>query len=340
MINSNDAQSFAAKIRERYPEGLTGIIAVGGTRTTHILRQHSSRHDPGHIEDFAVYARDVMELYVQLITSYFDLGGQNLILPVLSFQSFYERGEQYNQLISRQTVMLTESQFQEFYQDNDIDPYFAGIDTLLHLPEDQLPHQLGAVLDEFQRNWTYRAGRRKLVWEIAPIPLFSFWRAQQVLGEAAQAELQRRLDAATDMETMYRELYAYYAKAAYGTELPVPHFYLGSNRNGDLKLRSMVPIALLCGSPTRLFYTPYPSLFTRQETLQHILEDLAFGNPLRSRKTDYSGQYTSELLQAEYQRVLELSADPLTTLGLLRTPQASGASAADDTQTPSSEDAP
>jgi hypothetical protein len=49
-----------------------------------------------------------------------------------------------------------------------------------------------------------------------------------------------------------------------------------------------------------------------------ILEDLAFKDRFYSAKTDYSGQYTSELAQAEYARVMELSSDSQTTLGLSR----------------------
>src|SRR5690606_33895114 len=111
----------------------------------------------------------------------------------------------------------------------------------------------------------------------------------------------------TDLQTLHDKLYEYYAQAAYGTSLPVPHFYLGSIRNGDFKIRAMLPIALLCGDPFRVFYTPYPSLFTTRDTLQGILEDLAFGKTLRSSTKDYSQQYTQELAQVEYQRIIELT---------------------------------
>jgi hypothetical protein len=67
-----------------------------------------------------------------------------------------------------------------------------------------------------------------------------------------------------------------------------------------------------------MFFTPYPALFTTRETLQAILEDLAFGKPLSSNKIDYSGRFTPELAEQEYQRVMELAADPRSTLGLIR----------------------
>jgi hypothetical protein len=98
----------------------------------------------------------------------------------------------------------------------------------------------------------------------------------------------------------------------------MPHFYLGSNRNGEMKLHAMLPIALLCGGDFRVFYTPYPTLFMTRETWQVMLEDLAFGKAKRSKKLDYSGQWTPEQAEAEYQRIQALRADPQSTLGLIR----------------------
>jgi hypothetical protein len=194
----------------------------------------------------------------------------------------------------------------------------VGIDTLLRTPATEPGHQLAVALDAFQKSWVYQEGRHKLIWEVAPIPLFSIWNAPQTVPLAEQQALQAALDAATNMDEMYRLLYKYYARAIYGTDLPIPHFYLGTNRNGPLKLRSLLPIALLCGGPFRLFYTPYPSAFTTTATMQAILEDLAFSTVMDATKADYSGQYTSELLTAERARVEELSQNSSTTVGFYR----------------------
>ncbi len=312
------ANTFAERIRERYPEGLTGIFAVGGTRTTYILEQQRSLQNPGSLDDFAIYADYAFERLFDLTETFFELGGQNMIIAMFSYQGFYERGEDYARQAAQMCLRVITPERIEFYQHHGIDPYFVGIDTLLQLPEDHYAHQLGAEFARFQQQWSYQEGRRKIIWEVAPIPLFSFWKAHMVMGEAAQTALQNDLEQCTDLRTMHDRLYQYYARAVYGTDLPIPQFYLGSNRNGDMKLRAVLPIALLCGDPFRLFYTPYPSLFITRDTLQTILEDLAFGKPLRSTKTDYSGQMTSELVEAEYQRVLELSGDPFSTLGLVR----------------------
>ena len=98
----------------------------------------------------------------------------------------------------------------------------------------------------------------------------------------------------------------------------MPHFYLGSNRNGDMKMRAMLPIALLCGGPFRMFYTPYPSFYLTYEAFRHMIDDLINGKRLRSQKRDYSQQMTPELIQAEYNRIMALSQDKFSTIGLTR----------------------
>lgn len=309
---------FAERIRARYPEGLTGIFAVGGTRTAYVLENNRPNQDPGKIAQFSSYGEALLGRYLDLVQMFLELGGQNLIVPVLAYQRFYDHGEEYTQAISEMCLWLINPEVLDFYRAHDIDPYFIGIDTLLKLPQDQPGYRLGAELTAFHETWPYQEGRRKVLWEVAPIPLYSFWRAHEVMGEEAQAELESTLAGTSDLQVIHDTLYRYYARAVYGTDIPIPHFYLGANRNGDLKLRSMLPIAMLCGGPFRMFFTPYPSLFVTQETLQAILEDLAFGKPLRSTTADYSGQYTSELAEAEYQRILQVSADPTSTVGLLR----------------------
>jgi hypothetical protein len=319
----NQSPDFVERIRERYPQGLTGIFAVGGTRMTYILTHGNEFKDPGQISEFDGYADYAFNILRDVIGNFFELGGQNAIVPVLSYQLFNnERGPEYAELTAKNCYNLMEDKWVDFYREMEVDPYFTGIDTLLHFPETEFTYELGVKCTEFNENWSYQEGRRKLIWEIAPIPLFSFWRAHQVMGETAQAELDREISGAADLQALHDSLYRYYARAVYGTDVPMPNFYVGTNRNGDLKLRALLPIALLCGGSFRMFFTPYPSLFMTRETLQGMLEDLAFGKPLRSTKTDYSGQVTSELIEMEYQRVLELSADPGTTLGLVRKPLA------------------
>jgi hypothetical protein len=313
-----DGSAFAERIRQRFPEGLTGVLVVGGTRTTYVLERNRHQGDPGHIEDFQDYAYFLVSRYFELISMYYDLGGQNLIIPAFSYQGFADRGPEYARQAMQACLLMASGQFQAFYREQGIDPYFVGIDTLLHLPPDDEKHQLGAQFKAFHAQWDYQPGRRKLIWEIAPIPLFSFWQAHMIMGEAARSSLDTGLKNTDDLQAMHDQLYSYYARAAYGTDIPMPHFYLGSNRNGDLKLHAMLPISLLCGGAFRMYYTPYPTLFMTRETLQTILEDLAFGKPLRSTRTDYGGQLTPELAEAEYQRILELRADPAATVGLTR----------------------
>lgn len=311
--------SFAESIRARFPEGLTGAFAIGGTRTTYILEHNRQNANPGQIPNLSDYAAYTLKLYFDFIRLFLELGGQNMIITPLGYQSFYERGEEYAQFIAEATLELIHDEAQQFYQQQGIDPYFAGIDTLLQLPPANPARRLGVEFDAFHKRWPYQDGRRKVIWEIAAIPLFSFWRAPQVMGEAENARLEAALTGATTMEAMSQVLYGYYARAAYGTEIPLPHFYLGSNRNGDMKLRSLLPIVFGCGKSLRLFYTPYPTLFITRQTLQAIVEDVAFGKPaLSSTKKDYDNRYTSELAEAEYQHFLQQSGDIGAVVGLTR----------------------
>jgi hypothetical protein len=314
----DSARSFSDQIRERYPEGLTGIFAPGGTRTTFILERQRNQENPGLIRNYTEYADYGLDRLFSIIETFFDLGVQNLIIPLFSYQGFYERGPEYADKAARLCLQVIQDERIAFYRQHQVDPYYVGIDTLQHLPADQFAHQLGVELENFQRGWSYQDGRRKLIWEVAPIPLFSFWRAHQVMGAAAQRELEENLQQSTDMRDMHDKLYRYYARAVYGTDVPMAHFYLAANRNGDIKMRSMLPMSLICGGPFRMFFTPYPSLFLTREVIQAILEDLAFGKAFRSHSIDYNGLISADLLEAEYQRILSLSADPGNVVGMIR----------------------
>lgn len=310
--------NFSTRIRQRYPEGLTGVFAVGGTRTTYILEQNRHKANPGHIEDFAEHGRYLLRRYWQLVENFFALGGQNMIITAFSFRGFYNRGAEYGALITQEMSRFIDEDSAEFYRSQDIDPYFTGIDTLLLQPEDSPIYKMGQQLAEFQNNWPHQEGRRKLVWEIASIPLYTFWQTFQNMTPAEREEIDQEIAGLDNLEEVYRVFYRHFSRAAYGTDIPMPHFYLGTNKSGDLKWRSPMPLALSGGDYLRMFYTPYPTLFVTRATLQAILDDLAFNNRFYSAKTDYAGQYTSELVQAEYERVMTLSSDPQTTLGLAR----------------------
>jgi hypothetical protein len=310
--------SFKQRIQQRYPEGLTGVFAIGGTRTTYILEQNRFRPDPGNIEDFSAHGEYILSRYWQFAEMFFDLGGQNMIITAFSFRGFYNRGVDYAALTTQEMRRFIDDGAVDFYRRQNVDPYFAGYDTLLLQPEDSPLYRLGQQLVEFQRQWSYQDGRHKLVWEIASIPLYTFWQTFQHMTPEEREQLDAEITAQDNLEEVYRILYNRFSKVAYGTDIPMPHFYLGTNKSGDLKWRSPLPMALSGGDYLRMFYTPYPTLFIRRETLQTILEDLAFNNRFHSAKTDYGGQYTSELAQTEYERVMSLSADPETTLGLAR----------------------
>ena len=74
----DDAQTFAKRICTRYPEGLTGLFAVGGTRTTYILERNRRSDNPGKIADYADYSAFMLQRYFDFVRMFLSLGGQNL----------------------------------------------------------------------------------------------------------------------------------------------------------------------------------------------------------------------------------------------------------------------
>lgn len=312
-------EEFAARVRARYPEGLTGVFSLGGTRTTYILSKQRGIPDPGKINSFSEYAAHLLERHQDVMVNFFELGGQNIIIPPLSIHNFSQRGEEYRDQAAKSVDLLFSGDFVAFYEQYEVDPYFTGIDALLHMRNVPTLYQLGERLAAFQRDWQYREGRRRVVWEVAAVPLFSLMRINALMSEEDRNQLERELESVTVMQDIYEVVYKYYARALYGTDIPQPHFYIGSSRNGDYKLRAFMPIATENGGRMRLFYTPYPNLFLNRECLQAIIENLDADSVLRgSDQYDYSGKLTPELVEAEYQRVEALRSDPSAILGLRR----------------------
>ena len=158
-----------------------------------------------------------------------------------------------------------------------------------------------------------KRGRRKLIWEVASLPLMSFMQTSDDLD----AQAKKITAQSTDLDVIQRELYGLYSQAVFGTALPMPHFYLGNNMSGDLKFRSPLSLTLTGGEYLRAYYTPYPLLFIDLNSFQYILNDLAFGNRLHAPKSyDYKGRYTPELIEAEYNRIQELVQQPDSIIGL------------------------
>jgi len=310
--------AFAARIRERYPEGLTGVFAVGATRRTYILEQNRDAKNPGNITDFHAMGDYLIRRYLDLIGMFFGLGGQNMLITVLSFRSFFERGPEYAAMAAPELLRLFGDEACAFYRANDIDPYFVGVDTLMLLPEGTPGREAAQQIVAFQKRWHYAEGRRKLLWEVASIPLFSFWLAFEAMDDEERLAINHAIASAPNLGDIYQRMYARFARIAYGTDFPITHLYVGTNMSGDLKWRSPMPLALTGGDYVRMFYTPYPTLFMTEETMQGILEDLAFGKRFHSLNKDYSGRYSHELVESEYQRIMELRDDPTNVLGLSR----------------------
>ena len=301
-------QSLAERIEKQFPEGLTGILVPGATRTSYILEYNRNNHNPGKIEDMQHYMDYGMRKYRRLLLDFYELGGKNAILSVWSFWRFQERDPSYLQPIIDQFGMLISASMISWYQDNDIDPYFSGIDILLTREKNSLEYLFGCRLQTFQAQWKYK-GSRVLVWEFTPMPLYTMF------VNRANDTVAKNLEGASYAE-MFNTLYQYYMAKICGLELPIPHFYLSTARDGSLKVRSHLFGLDLAVANFRMYFTPYPSFLMTREGLAAILEDLLNDKRVRSLDTDYRDKVTRELAQQMYAYFTQLAANPGTTLGL------------------------
>src|SRR5579859_4457487 len=164
--NGVSDEVFAAEIRAHYANkgGLTGVFAIGGTRTTYILGKQRHLADPGHMDDLSDQIEYVQQRYIDFIPMFFNLGGQNLIIAGSSFRAFAgQRGPEYTAWISEVLRHLYNDAFQQMYRECNIDPYFIGIDVFLTHEEGSATRKLGEDIQAFLRSWKYAAGRYKLV---------------------------------------------------------------------------------------------------------------------------------------------------------------------------------
>jgi hypothetical protein len=317
---TRDYSALKARIRERYPQGLTGIFSVGATRTSFILEHNRENENPGEITDFNAYVRYGIDSSLRFLNMFFEMGGSHALATIASFQILEDkRGPHYPELAAQQSQLLYDGSAQEFYRQHQIDPYFTGIDILLLRPEGSPQHRMAKAVVAFQKTWDYQPDHHRLVWEIAPMPLYTFRLVDELMGEAARLEFDEKLEQALgNYNQMYQLLYDYYATAAYGTPVPAPQFYLASNRNGDMKPRAFLPFSLEASAELRMYFTPYPLLFMTHESLEVILEDLLVEKRLRSYQADYKDRFTPEMAQQMYRHFKDLASDPTTTLGLSR----------------------
>ncbi|HVO43492.1 MAG TPA: hypothetical protein VMT34_12755 [Aggregatilineales bacterium] len=314
-------REFALRINDRFPEGLTAVFAIGATRRTYILEQNRQSENPGQIGDFSAMTDYLIPRYFKLVKMFFDLGGQNLLITILSFRSFFERGADYVAHATPQLLRLTDAAACDFYHAEGIDPYFVGIDTLLMHPSTLPFRHVIEQLAVFQKGWDCQPGHRKLLWEVASIPLYTFWQAFESMTPEERHMLGQDIQSAPGLSEVFQRLYARFSRLAYGTEFPGPHLYVGANMSGDIKWASPMPIALTGGDYIRMYYTPYPTLFMTPETLRAILNDV-LGKRVQAFSKDYKDNYSRDVVEAEYQRALRLSGDPSSVVGYTRYPTA------------------
>lgn len=287
--------NLQARIREQYPEGLTAILAIGGTRTAYILL-HGNDARPGEIPDLEAYMQWAMRKTCNHIVDFYTLGGVNAVVPIFSYLTLGNRTDSYISQAIKMFSLLIDDTTQAFYAANNIDPYFGGIHELLASKEPELV-QAGEMLRDFTHTWEYKESHRKLVWGVLSVPLWTFRNADIINGDSAAQRLEMELEQTSNWHERQDLLYNYYCLALYGTTLPLPQFQIGDARNSDLKIRTHF-FSLDILDKLRLYYIPYPALFADsdewQSDLETAIKDLLDDERTRTLNTDYRNLLTTK----------------------------------------------
>lgn len=263
-------------------EKLSGIIVIGGTRTAYIVDRQIAT---GEITDFQDYADYCAEHYQRIIKDFIDLGGEHLQLPILGWQSFVNRGEKYAIAISQTVQMLTNDEFDTFFRQHRIYPHFVGLESLRLLPSEHYAHKMALHLKAYEETFDIDSVQHHLIWEVASIPNLTI----------AQSPIQTDL-AGLNLKEIHDGLYDHYSRLIYGANLPIPDFYIGSARNGHIKLRATVAPALAPGSDTKFYFLKYPTILLNRENLERIMNDVRKSG-LSSKQYDYDGIMNQKLLE-------------------------------------------
>lgn len=271
---------------------MIATIAIGGTRTAYLIDRHLT---DGKIMDFHDYTKYSLHQYKRIIANYLSLEGQHLILPVYAWQLLIERGEKYAEVSVRALEMLITPEMSQFYSEYNIQPHFAGLEVL-QMSSNPILRQVAENFQNFENQYQYSPDKHHLVWEIAPMPLLTF----------GQNSFPQKVTNTDDIAGLHDNLYKHYAKIAYKAQLTPPDIYIGSAKNGDLKIRSMFPMALGAGEDTRFYFLEYPSVLITKEHLRLIMEDARQAEYMKTY--DYEDVMNEEKLNElknRYQKMME-----------------------------------
>lgn len=320
MSNKTDETDFANRVRSHFPEGLTGVISPGGTRSAYILAYNRHNKNPGKI-DFADYAEKTFISYCQLLLNFFELGGQNIIDAAPPLGLALTRSPEYIQKMTQYYLTYISQPMQDSYRKMQIDPYFVGLEAIMDSNSTSVLHQYGQRLIDFMETWPYNAGNRKLIFEISPIPLYSLWHSFQAMSASDREHLdnQLRSEVETDFNKLNNTLYRYFIRAIYGFELPPPHFTLSTNAKGSCKAYLSMPTLFSSGINMKFFYTPYSPIHMKRGALKRIIEDLIAPKQSVSHEMDYRTQsLSSQNMATAFVAMQELIDDFDSILGLTK----------------------
>lgn len=272
---------------------ITAILSFSGTRMAYVLERNRDKENPGEI-DYPDYLDYSLGKIKDIVTYYFEAGGQNLILEVLDVGLMTDdRGEQYADLATQYIYELADG-LNKFYREIEADVTFIGIDAIQHLPTGHPAQKLGKYLNDFNNQWQYDYNNRhQILWNIAAIPLYTIHQASQSSGFS-----QINMEKITKVEADY---YENFAQQIYGFNCPMPDLYISSNTNGDFTINSRLPLTLGLNYHFRLFYVPFPTFFMTQDHFNTIMLDMEAKLIYNSYAIDYGGQISQDTAKRGYE---------------------------------------
>lgn len=278
---------------------MIAAIAIGETRTAYLIERNIT---DGKIVDFQDYADYSILQYMRIIEDYILLGGEHLILSVYSWQLLVEQGAKYAELSVNALNMLTSPTMKQFYIEHNIQPRFVGLE-ILQMNSNKVLREVADNFENHEKEYDYSPDKHQLIWEIATMPLLTYGQnttPQRITDDIANLD--------GDIANLHDDLYNHYAKIAYKIDIPPPDIYIGSAENGDLKIRSMSPMAFSAEQATKFYFLKYPSILITKQHLKLIMDDAEQATYMKTDDDDeMMNEATLNQLKSRYQKAMNNS---------------------------------
>ena len=232
-----------------------------------------------------------------------------MIVPFFYYQGFKKRGDDYVNSDIGSFLQLVTEQFAPFYRANNVDSYFAGIDTLLHMPEAEITHQFGGGWQIFKNSGSTSYDDENLSGRLRP------YRCSRCYGHSRSWMKQRWH---CWKRKSKQQLHLMTSPICCTSIIHVPfmeqRFRWRISIWGPFETM-IINYRQFC----RCLYTmdvPSDCTIRRIPAFSPPLQ--CFGKSASSLGVDYRAEYTKESALVEYESYITLRDNPKSTIGLLR----------------------